>query len=280
MSSETTSSPLPRVVIEQVTPELDGGRYPIKRPVGASIDVSAAIFKDGHDQILADVVVMGPGGRDLQRAPLTYRFEPDRWYGQFRVTRPGRWRYWIEAWPDHYGTWRADLEKRLAAGQDVLAELLEGARILARHGASSRDEEGRRLREISERLGDPKRALEERLSIAFSPEVFGLTRGPAEPEAVTRFYRTLEILADVPEASFSSWYELFPRSQTSDANRHGTFADTQRRLPELAALGFDVLYLPPIHPIGETHRKGRNNSRKAEPGDVGSPWAIGSRLGG
>lgn len=270
----------PRVVIEQVTPELDGGRYPIKRTVGSVIEVSAAIFKDGHDLISARILCRPPGEKEYQATPLTYRYDPDRWYGSFRVDRLGRWFYTIEAWPNHYGTWRADLGKRIDAGQDVRAELLEGAALLERHAKRLKGEVAKRVREAAERLGNPRATLEERLRVAFSEEVLHDVNGPLHPDEVTTLERPREVLVDRPEATFSAWYELFPRSQSRVPGKHGTFADTARRLPEIAAMGFDVIYLPPIHPIGETARKGRNNSRTAEPGDVGSPWAIGSKHGG
>jgi starch synthase (maltosyl-transferring) len=270
----------PRVVIEQVTPELDCGRYPIKRRVGSVIDVGAAIFKDGHDQIAARILWRPPGETEYQASPLTYRYDPDRWYGSFRVDRLGRWFYTIEAWPNHYGTWRTDLGKRIDAGQDVRAELLEGAALLERRAKRLKGEAGKRVREAAERLANPRATLEERLRVAFSEEVLHDVNGPIDPSEVTTLASPREVLVDRPEATFSSWYELFPRSQSRVPGKHGTFADTARRLPEIAAMGFDVIYLPPIHPIGETHRKGRNNSRTAEPGDVGSPWAIGSKYGG
>jgi starch synthase (maltosyl-transferring) len=270
----------PRVVIEQVTPELDAGRYPIKRPVGSVIEVGAAIFKDGHDQIAARILCRPPGETEYQAVPLTYRFDPDRWHGSFRVDRLGRWLYTIEAWPNHYGTWRGDLGKRIDAGQDVRAELLEGAALLERHAKRLKGEAGKRVREAAERLANPRASLEERLRVAFSEEVLHDVNGPIDPSEVTTLESPREVLVDRPEATFSAWYEVFPRSQSRVPGKHGTFADTARRLPEIAAMGFDVLYLPPIHPIGETHRKGRNNARTAEPGDVGSPWAIGSKHGG
>jgi starch synthase (maltosyl-transferring) len=270
---------LPRVVIEQVTPALDGGRYPIKRPVGSLIEIGAAIFKDGHDLIAADLVYQGPDDAVARRAPLHYRFDPDRWHGALKVDALGRWRYVIEAWPDEFGTFRAELSKRVDAGQDVRPELLEGARILSRHAGRMSGEKARRVSEAVAALRDTSRSIEERLHVAFAEDLQELVRPTPDPRAVTRS-PTFEVLADTTEGSFSAWYELFPRSQSERPGRHGTFADTAARLPELAALGFDVLYLPPIHPIGETHRKGRNNARKAEPGDVGSPWAIGSRFGG
>ncbi len=267
------------MVIEQITPILDAGRYPIKRPVGSLIDVGAAIFKDGHDLIGARLVCRPPGG-EWQAFPLVYRYDPDRWYGSFRVDRVGRWQYNIEAWPDHFGTWRADLGKRIDAGQDVRGELLEGAAILARHGQRVKGEGAKRIRKAAKRLGNPMAPVDERLRIAFSEGLLHEVHGPVAPDEVTTLPKPLEVLVDRELASFSSWYELFPRSQSYEPGKHGTFTDTARRLPEIAAMGFDVLYLPPIHPIGETHRKGRNNSVICQPGDIGSPWAIGSKEGG
>ncbi len=272
--------PIPRVVIEQVTPILEAGRYPLKRRVGSLIEVGAAIFKDGHDQIAARIVYKAPAAREWRSQPLLYRFDADRWYGSFRVDRLGRWQYTIEAWPDHFGSWRSDLGKRIDAGQDVRSELLEGASLLERHSRRLKDEASRRVREAAERLANPRAALEERLRTAFSEEVLQEVQGPISSSEVTTLPQPLELIVDRPEATFAAWYELFPRSQAREPGRHGTFADTSRRLPEIAAMGFDVIYLPPVHPIGETHRKGKNNSRTCEPGDVGSPWAIGSKEGG
>ncbi len=279
MPEKSFDSEFPRVVIEQVTPQLDGGRYAIKRTVGTLVEVGAAIFKDGHDSIAADLVFQGPKDAEPHRSPLTYRFEPDRWFAAFRVDQLGRYKYWVEAWPDDYGTFRSELAKRVDAGQDVRPELLVGAALLERHANALKGEAGRRVREAAQRLKDASTPLDERLRVAFAADVLELARPAAEAGELSRS-SVLEILVDTEEASFSAWYELFPRSQSPEPGRHGTFTDTARRLPEIAALGFDVIYLPPIHPIGRTHRKGRNNARTAEPRDVGSPWAIGAAEGG
>ena len=270
----------PRVVIEQVTPLVDDGRYPVKRQVGSTLEVGCAIFKDGHDLIAADLVYQGPNDPEPRRQPLVYRFDPDRWNGSLKLDSVGRYRYWIEAWPDQYGSFRADLAKRVDAGQDVRPELLEGAAILERHLPVLKGEAQRRVREAIAKLRDSNISLDERLRVAFAAEILELSRPPADLREITRLSRALEVLVDPEEASFSAWYELFPRSQAAVPGQHGTFKDAARRLPELAALGFDVVYLPPIHPIGKTHRKGRNNSRNCEPNDVGSPWAIGAAEGG
>ncbi|HEY3499919.1 MAG TPA: alpha-1,4-glucan--maltose-1-phosphate maltosyltransferase [Polyangiaceae bacterium] len=269
----------PRVVIEAVTPQLDGGRYPVKRTQGSTVSVSANIFKDGHDLIAARVVYLAPGEPEWRSTPLMYDFNPDRWFGSFRVERAGRWHYGVEAWPDHFGTFRSELEKRIQAGQDVRSELLVGAHLLERYAVLLRSEVAKRVRDLAQKMADGKATLEERLRAALAPELLQDVYGPLEAAELTRS-ALFELVVDRPEASFAAWYEFFPRSQGTKPGVHGTFADATRRLPEVAALGFDVIYLPPIHPIGVTHRKGKNNSTKAEPGDVGSPWAIGSSAGG
>ena len=269
-----------QVVIENATPKLDGGRYPIKRVIGNVIEVSADIFKDGHDLIAARVVYRRPGEGTTHYTPLTYRFDPDRWHGSFKVDQIGLWQYDIEAWPDRFGTWRSDLGKRLNAGQDVRPELLEGERILIRTASMLSGAAKVLIADAAKRLGNTALALDERLKIAFAEDVAELVHAPLFPEETCRLQHPLEVYVDRAEAVFSAWYELFPRSQGRDPSKHGTFADTTRRLPEIAALGFDVIYLPPIHPIGVTHRKGRNNNPVCVPGDIGSPWAIGGVDGG
>jgi len=270
---------LPRVVIEVVSPEIDGGRHPVKRVVGERLEVGANVFKDGHDLLRAEVRHRGPGGR-WHAVPMEYRYDSDRWLASFPLDRIGRWQYTVEAWPDHWGTWRGDLRKRLDAGQDLESELLEGTALLRRAAERAKGRARRQLEEAAETLGDAAAAREARLEVAFSDAVAGLADGPLGPEERTRYGRVLEVVVDRERGLFGAWYELFPRSQAPEPGRHGTFADTERRLPELAEQGFDVLYLPPIHPIGRTHRKGPNNTPRAGPGDPGSPWAIGSEEGG
>jgi len=271
---------LPRLVIEHVTPELDAGRFPVKRVLGELVRVEADILKDGHDEIEGHVLYREPSGAAWKKAKLQYDYESDRWHAQFTVDRLGDWDFSVEAWPDRYGSWVRDLRKRLGAGQDVSAALLEGAALL-RRAAKSRDSvTATRLRDVSQRIANASVKQEDRVGLAQSDEIRLLAHGPLEPEDLTRYEPVLRILVEREVALAGAWYELFPRSQSNIAGRHGTFADVEDRLAELAALGFDVVYLPPIHPIGETHRKGRNNSRVAQPSDVGSPWAIGSSAGG
>jgi starch synthase (maltosyl-transferring) len=276
---DTAAEELPRLVIESLTPQLDGGRYPIKRLLGKSVDVGVNIFKDGHDLIVAHVLYRPVGASEYRSSPLTYHFDVDRWFGSFKVDRLGRWEYTVEAWPDRYGTFRSDLGKRLNAGQDVRSELLEGAAILLKLSRFLKGDASKRIKDAAQKLADPLASLEERLRVAFADEVLETVRVPLLPGDATRL-ETLPLVVDRTEAGFSAWYELFPRSQGRTPGKHGTFADTAARLPEIAAMGFDVIYLPPIHPIGVTHRKGRNNSVTCEPHDVGSPWAIGGKEGG
>jgi starch synthase (maltosyl-transferring) len=270
----------PRLIIERVTPALDAGRYPIKRLVGDEVRVEADIFKDGHDLISARLLYRHADESAWREAPFEYSFDPDRWSSSFRVDRVGRWQYTVEAWPALYRTWIGDLKKRLDVGQDVTAELAEGAALVTRAAAHLSGTTQKKARAAAAKIADAKRDLDARLAVALSDELIELIPGPIDPESATRYELVLEVLVDRELGSIGAWYELFPRSQAEKPGAHGTFADVERRLPDLAALGFDVLYLPPIHPIGHTHRKGRNNSPVAAAGDVGSPWAIGSEEGG
>jgi starch synthase (maltosyl-transferring) len=270
---------LPHLVIENVSPVVDGGRFALKRVTGDTIEVGADIYKDGHELITARVLFRGPGDTKLGSAPLEYDYNSDRWYGRFNVNRVGAWEMTVEAWPDAFRTWRSFLEKRIDAGQDIAPELLEGASLVRKRAASVPVDDRTPLENAARTLADTGATLETRLRVAFSQTLLELMYGPLEKHDATRS-ATYPVVVDRREAAFASWYELFPRSQGTDPNKHGTFADTERRIPEIAALGFDVIYLPPIHPIGFTHRKGRNNTRVAEPGDVGSPWAIGAAEGG
>jgi starch synthase (maltosyl-transferring) len=279
-TSDDRVVPLVRVVIEGVRPELDAGRHPVKRVLGDRVEVAADIYKDGHDQLAARILYRPFDEATWREAPLEYHYNPDRWLGGFRVDRIGRWLYTLEAWPDLFRTWRSDLDKRLDVGQDVRSELLEGAALLERIARRLAGSTRERVNDAVRRMVDDSLEIEHRLTVAFSDEILQATWGPVEQSDSTFYERTLEIVVDRPAAGFAAWYELFPRSQSTEPGVHGTFADVERRLPDIATMGFDVLYLPPIHPIGHTHRKGKNNTSIAQPDDVGSPWAIGSEEGG
>lgn len=269
----------PRLVIEQISPAVDGGDHPVKRVVGDTLYVGAAIYKDGHELISAHVCYEPVNGRGQLVFPLTYEFNPDRWFAQIPLTEIGNYQMWVEAWPDPFLSWRRDLEKRIGAGEDIAGELREGAKLVRQRAKLSSEERLEALLNAARVLANDDVGVDTRTRVAFSQTLKDLMHGPLDPGDVGRS-RAYPVRVDRREAGFSTWYELFPRSQGRQPGVHGTFADTERRLPEIAALGFDVIYLPPIHPIGVTHRKGRNNARVGQPGDVGSPWAIGAAEGG
>ena len=269
-----------RVVIEGIAPEIDGGRFPIKRVVGEKVVVEADAFTDGHDAISCRLLfkpLRAPQWNETAMAALPN----DRWRAEFTVTEQGRWRYAVTGWVDHFKTWRRDLRKRVDAGQDVALDLRLGAGLI--RAASRRAEEGQKKTEariLTALAKDLEEGtdLEARLRLALDDELFLLMDRHADRRFATTS-RELEIVVDREKARFSSWYEMFPRS-AGPAGRHATFKDAEARLSYVAKMGFDVLYLPPIHPIGQKFRKGKNNAVEAAPGEVGSPWAIGSAEGG
>jgi starch synthase (maltosyl-transferring) len=272
----------PAIAIEAVTPEIDGGRWPVKRVVGDTIDVAADIFKEGHDVLCARVLFRAADESTWHEAPMR-QGDNDRWSGQFAVDRNTRYVYLIEAYTDWYGSWRADLQKRLVAAQDVTSELLEGVRLVeeAAERATDADDRGR-LRAYAQTwraLKGPEGGREA-AELAISAELADvMDRWPDRSDA-TRYRRELELIVDRPAARFAAWYEIFPRSQGSDPTRSATFREAEARLPAIAAMGFDTLYMTPIHPIGHTKRKGPNNTLVAGPDDPGSPYATGDETGG
>jgi starch synthase (maltosyl-transferring) len=264
---------LRRVVVDGVEPQVDGGLFPIKRVVGETVVVEADAFADGHDRI---VCLLRHGRADAaERREVEMRpLGNDRWRGEFRVTAEGKHAYGIEAWVDAWRSWQRDLRKRLEAGQeDLSVDLRIGADLVRAAAERAPAEDGRRLRELASRVEtDADAALEDELAAL-------MTRYPDRTHA-TRFPRELLVVVDRERARFSSWYEVFPRSAGTEPG-HGSLRDVEARiLPYVADLGFDVLYLPPIHPIGRTKRKGPNNAVRAGPSDPGSPWAIGAAEGG
>jgi len=270
-----------RVAIESVTPEIDAGLFPAKCAEGDSFVVEADIFSDGHDHLGAALLVRAPGGRAWQETPL----EPlvnDRWRGGFVPDRLGLWSYTIAAWRDPLATWLADIGKKHAARLPVAIELEEGAVLLERTLRESdrgTQRDRARLGNLARRLRTA-RDIDGALAGVASPEIKQAWRRAGLRLHETRHPRQLALRVDARLAVHSAWYEIFPRSQSNDALRHGTFDDVIGRLPYVCDMGFDVLYLTPIHPIGRTARKGRNNALVARPGDPGSPYAIGSAEGG
>lgn len=265
-----------RVVIEGVRPEIDCGRFPIKRVKGDVVEVEADVFADGHDDIRCCVLYRREGEREWKEVPME-AVGNDRWRGEFPVSE-GRYRYTLEGWVDHFGTWRRDLKKRIAAGQDGRVEALAGAELVEEAARRAEGADRERLTEWAAGLraeaaggSGSAKALDDEMAEVMS-------RYP-DRRLATRYEKELPVVADRERARFSAWYEMFPRS-CSPEGRHGTLRDCESRLPYIAYMGFDVLYLPPIHPIGRMFRKGRNNAVRAEKGDPGSPWAIGAEEGG
>jgi len=265
-----------RTIIEAVRPEVDCGRFPIKRVQGERVDIEADLFCDGHDLVAAVIRHRSATEGSWHEVPMTL-VENDRFRGAFRVFELGRHSYTVAAWIDRFGTWRRDLVKRLDAEQDVSSDLEIGAELVERAAKRAKGEEGKRLRASAKRMREDAIGGTD---AALDPELVLLMGTFAERKPRVTYERTLEIQVDAPNARFSTWYEMFPRSASNDPDRHGTFDDVIARLPYVEEMGFDVLYLPPIHPIGLTKRKGPNNDPAGAEGAPGSPWAIGSDEGG
>ncbi|HYF56402.1 MAG TPA: maltotransferase domain-containing protein, partial [Salinarimonas sp.] len=266
-----------RVVIEAVSPEIDGGRSPAKRVVGDRLRVEADVFTDGHEKFAAAILHQPPGETEWQRAPMRF-VDNDRWAGAVPLDRIGRHRYTIEAWRDPWATWLSEVQKKMAAGVNVRLETIEGVALAER--ARALHPEAGELSALVDRLTGLEEVSRDQLDLLLDPANAALIDAHAERLNVSRYPLELEVVADRLAARFSAWYELFPRSQSGDPNRHGTFRDVIARLPYVRDLGFDVLYFTPIHPIGKVNRKGKNNTLTALPGDVGSVYAIGSDEGG
>jgi starch synthase (maltosyl-transferring) len=267
-----------RVIIENVRPEIDDGRYPIKRVNGEKVIVHADIFCDGHDALTARLLHKKEGASRWTSVPMRF-VANDLWETEFVPAALGTYRYTVEAWVDAFGTWRHDLSIKAEAGQDVAVELLVGAEQIRSAATRAKGEDKKQLDKYARTVGG-KGPQAGRIKTALGKELAKLMAACADPGVVTKYARELVVIVDPPIAGFSAWYERFPRSCSPVPGKHGTFADCEAILPEVARLGFDVLYLPPVHPIGKSHRKGKNNSPKADPGEPGSPWAIGSGEGG
>jgi len=258
--------------IEDVYPLIDGGRFPVKRIVGERVEVWADAYRDGHDVVATALLWRREQDREWRREPMT-RHNNDRWGGSFVPDAPGRYFYAVEAWTDEFATWRHGFELKQKAGADLTLDAIEGAGMLTKAQAGSPAASAVILRQCENFLqsGETAPLLTDELkdAMAESQLRLDLTRSPLFP-----------LVVDRPRARFGAWYEMVPRSQGTIPGQHGTFKDCIARLPDIAAMGFDVVYLTPIHPIGRTNRKGRNNAVTAAEGDPGSPYAIGSAEGG
>lgn len=266
-----------RVAIAHVWPEIEQGRFPIKRIAGERVTVEADVFADGHDAIACALRYRHERDRRWTEVPMI-PLGNDRWRGSFVADHLGRYRYTIAAWPDRFATWRADFAKWLAAGSDVGTQLTIAAGLVSAAAGRARGADRAAVRAAATRLdGDDRRAA---IAQATGDELAALMARYSDRTHGTTLERELEVLVDRERARFSAWYEVFPRSTSPVAGKHGTFADVEAMLPYVAGMGFDIVYFPPIHPIGRTHRKGKNNSPTASPDDPGSPWAIGAAEGG
>ncbi len=268
-----------RIAIENVTPAVDGGRFPVKRITGDTVTVEADIFADGHDALAAALLYRKPGSAKWAEVPME-PMDNDLWRASFIVSEPGSYRYTVMAWPDRFGTWYRDLERRIGGGSDPGVQFLIGAELVEAAAGRAKKADAAQMRAIAAMMRDKDIPAKEKIERVSSDDVQRLIRSHADRRGAARYPAELEVIVDRERARFSTWYEMFPRSCASARGRHGTFRDCEERLPYIASMGFDILYLPPIHPIGHTHRKGRNNTPKARPSDPGSPWAIGSEAGG
>ena len=259
------------VVIEHVEPAVDGGRWPVKRAAGEVLEVSADIFKDGHDVLVAWLKYRRAAESAWRETPMVH-VDNDRWAGRFTLDANARWVFTIEALPDPFRSWLADLAKRHAAGQDAASERIEGVALIRATARRVTGADGGALAAHAARI---ERAPDQAAAVAAAaePGLAALMERHLDRSEATWCEREFEVVADRERARCAAWYEFFPRSS-------GTLKDAEAQLEHAAAMGFDVVYLSPIHPIGRTHRKGRNNALAAAPGDPGSPWAIGSEAGG
>ncbi|WMS40796.1 alpha-1,4-glucan--maltose-1-phosphate maltosyltransferase [Acuticoccus sp. MNP-M23] len=270
---------LERVAIEGIDPEIDGGRFPAKTVVGRPFIIEADVFGEGHDEVDAAILWRKAGDEAWQEAPLTV-FDNQRWRGHFTPTENARHEYTVIAWRDLWGMWRYEVSKKHAAGVPIALELQEGADLLAASVGAGRGsaEDQAALKALAANMADADDSA--RFAEMMTEDTAGLMQRAGHRGNLTRYNKILDLTVDRTAAVFSAWYEIFPRSMSNDVNRHGTFDDVIDRLPYVSGLGFDVLYFPPIHPIGRKNRKGKNNSLTAGPDDVGSPYAIGAEEGG
>jgi len=267
-----------RVVISGVTPEVDSGRYAIKRIAGEEVVVTADLFGDGHDLVAGDLLWRRAGKRRWIRTRMI-ALGNDRYRASFPVEGIGGYEFTLAGWVDHFGSWRRDLERRVDAGQDVAVDLRIGAALASPAAERAKGVDRRSLEKYAALLAGDE-PIEDRIAAALSDHLLATLTNWPDLEHAVEYDHVQPVWVDRARARFSAWYEMFPRSTADEPGRHGTFADAAERLPYIADLGFDVVYLPPIHPIGRTLRKGKNNNPEGGSDDVGSPWAIGAAEGG
>lgn len=267
-----------RIIIEHVTPEVDAGRFPIKRALGEAVAVKARIFAEGHDKIHAVLLYKQRHVAEWNRKPLHFEGN-DLWSGAFTIDYLEPYEYTIEAWVNAFETWRQDFRKKYDADQPVDVEAQIAVALIREAQERCRDAE----RDVLEDMCRQIQAAGQREKVAglcLDEKLAEIMTAHPDEKHMARYERTLTVRVDDPKALFSAWYEFFPRSWAAQPGDHGSFRDCVHLLPEIARMGFNVIYLPPIHPIGRTNRKGKNNAIQCEPVDPGSPWAIGGKEGG
>ncbi len=271
-----------RVIVENIAPQVDCGRYPVKRVLNDTITIKADIFCDGHDALSAELLYRQNDGQEWNSEEMEFIIN-DRWQAGFKLNRLGFYTYRIQAWVDHFKSWHRDILKKIEAAVGYSVDLLIGAEII-RHTMEAYpdmpEKDKKFLQKVVGEFTADDEAPEDRTGYIHNNKLYQvMTKYPVKSR-VTESEKEFRVKVEREKASFSSWYEVFPRSLGNGTEKHGTFYDVVNFLPYVAEMGFDVLYLPPIHPIGETRRKGKNNSVTAQPGEPGSPWAIGGREGG
>jgi starch synthase (maltosyl-transferring) len=266
-----------RVYIDNISPEIDGGKYPARRVVNQSVEVEADVFADGHDWVRAQLLYRHESEKKFREAPMNL-IGGERWTGSFQVTQQGSYLFAVEGWLDHALSWQHTLKRRLEGKEKLDVELLNGVKHLEKVKARATAKEKKSIDEIIQLFGDQQRYAEA-VEMALNPIVHQWIRKYPDKKISTRSHE-LTVYVDRKKALFSSWYELFPRSTAAEPQAHGTFKDVEKLLPRLQQMGIDVLYFPPIHPIGITHRKGKNNSLRAREGEPGVPWGIGAKESG
>jgi starch synthase (maltosyl-transferring) len=267
-----------RVIIENVSPEIDCGRFPARRAIGEKVRVEADIFADGHDLLSAELFHRKTGDLEWNIKPMSLVIN-DRWEAYFLMGELGEYEFTIQAWVDRFKTWKSGIEKKSAAGINISLELKEGKILVQEAALRAKGRDAELLKDKALYL-DQENQKNQNIPFTVDEELTRLMNLYPDKQCKTDYKRCLRIRVERSRARFGSWYEMFPRSCSMEQGRHGTFQDCIDRLPYIAGMGFDVLYLPPIHPIGKTNRKGRNNQIIARSDDPGSPWAIGSETGG
>ena len=268
-----------RVIIKNVQPAIDNGTFPIKRTLGEKVVVEADIFTDGHDALSSVLLYRKEGDANWTETDMSFLVN-DRWRGEFTITELISYRYSVRAWVDTFKSWTHGLSKKVDAGQDVSVDLLIGAELIEEARERSGGSDAKKLQQLAATLRSQEEPLKKKIRLALDEKNEALVGKYPDRDLATDYKPELQVVVDRQKAGFSAWYEMFPRSCSAQPEKHGTFKDCVAHLPYVVAMGFDVLYLPPIHPIGRSHRKGKNNSPTAGPADPGSPWAIGAQEGG